>query len=564
MFDMRHAGARGALTWVIAALAVAASAIPSFAATSPERGRLGRARDVSMPHSTRDVLVKLQSGASAEDVLGAGADWIFGRWYEVAVPASSGALARARELTSVDGVEIAELDYEATLDPSPAIRLDDAGLDATANDPYFGSQWHFPAIQLTQAWDVATGSGTVAAIVDSGISLGGEDLNCHALVSPFNAITDTTGVALDDHGHGTHVAGTVAQCTNNGVGVAGIAYGAELMPVKVGDAQGFAAVSDVAQGIQWAATHGADVINLSLGSECSQPWPQCSASIEGDAISTAVANGVVVVASSGNAGSGVVGTPANNPDVIAVGAVRYDLERAPYSNGGSALDLVAPGGDLSVDQNHDDYGDGVLQETFTPEEGWGYYFFNGTSMSTPHVTGAVALLRSAVPTASVAEIRAALESTALDLGSPGPDVAFGNGLLQVRSALDALGATGGEPGVTVTGRLGGAYARSARYRLFHADDTVRYRGKLDPITDGATVAFELQRRMHSWREVAAITLRVDGAGSARVAMTARHSTFGDRDARLAVGGRYRVRAFITDPGTGAITSAAWIAFRVTT
>jgi serine protease len=553
------------LTAVAAALVVTTVAASTVAAAAADRtrGRLGAARDASMPHSSRDVLVKLRPDARAKDVLQPGADWIFGRWYEVGVPTSSGALARARELTSMDGVEIAELDYEATLDPSPAVPLDAAGLDAAANDPYLGYQWNFPAIQLTPAWDVATGSGAVAAIVDSGISQGGEDLDCHTLVSSFNAITDTVGVALDDHGHGTHVAGTVAQCTNNSVGVAGIAYGAELMPVKVANAQGSAAVSDVAQGIQWAATHGADVINLSLGSECSEPWPQCSASIEDDAISTAVANGAVVVASSGNGGSGVVGTPANNPDVIAVGAVRYDLHRASYSNGGSALDIVAPGGDLSVDQNQDGYGDGVVQETFTPQQGWGYYFFNGTSMAAPHVTGAVALLRSAAPNASVAEIRAALESTVLDLGSPGPDASFGNGLLQVRSALDALRPTGGEPGVTVTGRLSGAYARSGRYRLFHEGDTVRYRGKLGPVTDGATLAFELQRRVRSWQAVATTSLAVDDDGFARIAMTARHSTFGDPDARLAVAARYRLRAFVTDPATGATASADWIAFRVT-
>jgi subtilisin family serine protease len=547
-----------------AALVVTSVTASTVAAAAANRtpGRLGAARDPSMPHSSRDVLVKLEPGARAKDVLGPDAEWIFGRWYEVGVPASTGSLARARDVTSLEGVEVAELDYRAQIDPTPSVPLAGATTQATPNDPYFSYQWNFPAVQAPQAWDVTTGAGAVIAIVDTGVSQDGEDLDCHTLVSPFNAITDTAGSALDDNGHGTHVAGTSAGCTNNGLGVAGIASDANLIPVKVANDQGSAAASDVAQGIQWATTHGADVINLSLGSECSQQWPQCSASIEDDAIATAVANGVVVVASSGNGGSGVVSTPANNPDVIAVGAVRYDLNRPSYSNGGSALDLVAPGGDLSVDQNQDGYGDGVLQETFA-SQGWGYYFFNGTSMAAPHVTGAVALLRSAVPTASVAEIRAALESTALDLGAPGADPSFGNGLVQVRSALSVLGAAGGEGGVTVSGRLSGAYDRRAHYRLFHVGDTVRYRGKLDPVTDGAMLAFELQRRLGSWTRVATTSLSVDGDGFARLAMTARHSTFGDPDARLAVGARYRIRAFITDPGTGAVVSAARIAFRIT-
>jgi len=396
---------------------------------------LGAATEAGVPYAEDHVLVKLKPGAQIQ-ALGPNTEGVFDRWREVPVPPGKTPQEVVHEMAGRLDVELAELDYEVQLDPglSP-VALGEAGTLAV-NDPLAGFQWHFPAAQVDAAWTESTGQGVVVAIVDTGISQGGEDLACHTFIDPYNAITETVGTSAadDDNGHGTHVAGTVAQCTNNGVGVAGIAYDAQLMPVKVLDAGGSGLISVIAQGIDWARGHGADVINLSLGG-C------CASSVLTDAIDAAHAAGIVIVAAAGNSGSGSIAFPASHPDVIAVGAVDYNRDRTFYSNGGSGLDLVAPGGDNTQDANGDGHPDGVLQETFEVTgmtKTFGYYYLQGTSMATAHVTGAVALMLSLRPEASPQTIRSVLDSTTQDLGAPGFDTSYGHGLLQMRDALDEL------------------------------------------------------------------------------------------------------------------------------
>jgi serine protease len=236
----------------------------------------------------------------------------------------------------------------------------------------------------------------------------------------------------DDNGHGTHVCGTVAQTTNNGFGVAGIAFRTTVMPVKVLNAAGTGTHQWIADGIQYAVDKGADIINLSLGGPS-------STTLE-NAVAYAYNSGVVVFAASGNDGAGSVDYPAAYDDyVIAVGATQYDETRAPYSNYGSSLDIVAPGGNTAVDQNIDGYADGVLQNTFsdTPVD-WSYWFFQGTSMSTPHVSGVAALLLARNSTLTPDDIRSVLESTAEDLGTAGWDSTYGWGLLDAKAALKSI------------------------------------------------------------------------------------------------------------------------------
>jgi subtilisin family serine protease len=248
---------------------------------------------------------------------------------------------------------------------------------------------------------------------------------------------NTDAHSNDDNSHGTHVAGTIAQTTNNGLGVAGVAFGTTIMPVKVLNAAGTGTLEGVAEGIRYAVDNGADVISLSLGGP--------SSSTLQSAVAYAYNNGVVVFAASGNGGTDGIGDatcdyPAAYDDyVIAVGATQYDEARAPYSNYGSSLDIVAPGGNTGVDQNGDGYPDGVLQNTFgvTPVD-WGYWFYQGTSMATPHVSGVAALLLARDPTLTPTEIRDILQSTADDLGAAGRDNTFGWGLVNARAALESV------------------------------------------------------------------------------------------------------------------------------
>lgn len=206
------------------------------------------------------------------------------------------------------------------------------------------------------------------------------------------------------------------------------------MAVKVLDDSGSGSFIDIAEGIRWATDNGAQVINMSLG-------VTASARMYNDptvdpALDYAYNNGVTVVAAAGNDGFRKnVSYPAIYPSVIAVGATDYRNQKPRYSNFGDGLDIVAPGGDTSADRNGDGYADGVLQETFESDGTFSYWFYQGTSMASPHVAGVAALVISNGTAASPDDVRAALESTALDIGEGGFDSKFGHGLVQADLAL---------------------------------------------------------------------------------------------------------------------------------
>jgi serine protease len=260
----------------------------------------------------------------------------------------------------------------------------------------------------------------------------------------FNVFTRTSH-ANDDEFHGTHVASTIAEATNNGVGVTGLAFGVSLVSVKVLDDRGVGSFFGIAEGIDYAAsfTQGGErpvkVINLSLGGEGFSQAVQ-------NAINRAVAAGVVVVAASGNESRGTVSFPAALDNVIAVGAVDARKQRARYSNFGTALDVVAPGGDLRRDDDGDGRPDGVLQQAFDPDtaaitgryDDFAYFFVDGTSTATPHVAALAALLVTQGIT-DPAAVQAAIESTAEDLGPAGRDDQYGHGLIRPDQALKGLG-----------------------------------------------------------------------------------------------------------------------------
>jgi serine protease len=322
----------------------------------------------------------------------------------------------------------------------------------TPNDNLFSFQWHWALIDAPRTWAIQTGDpSVVVAVLDTGIAY--EDFGPFRKAPDFSTTVFVPGFDFinndlhpnDDNFHGTHVASVIAEATNNGTGAAGLAYGTALMPVKVLDSEGFGDTFSIAEGIDFAAENGTvKVINMSLGGGG-------TSSAISTAITRAVGRGITVVAAAGNDGEGTVSFPANLSNVIAVGAIDGRKRRAPYSNFGSALDVVAPGGDIQRDdtgagQRPDGRPDGILQQTFDPDtaaetgryDDFAYFFVVGTSQACPHVSALAALLYHQGIT-DPAAIKASIESTAEDLGATGRDDNFGHGLLRPSVALTGLG-----------------------------------------------------------------------------------------------------------------------------
>ena len=279
------------------------------------------------------------------------------------------------------------------------------------DDPRYGEQWHLPSASAPQAWDITTGSSEVTiAVIDTGVDYTHPDLQGKC-VAGYNYV-DHCSDAMDDHGHGTHVAGIAAAVGDNSIGVAGVDWKARIMPLKVLDSQGAGYDSDVAAAMRYAADHGADVINMSLGgAEYSYTLAE--------AANYAFNKGVTLVAASGNEG-GSVCYPAACDKVIAVGALNSGDEVADFSNHGPALDLTAPG--ISI---------------LSTVPG-GYAKMSGTSMASPVVAGCASLVLAAHPEYKPSQVESVLEEGAADLGSPGFDNSYGHG------KVDAHAAVGGE------------------------------------------------------------------------------------------------------------------------
>lgn len=359
---------------------------------------------------------------------------------------------------------------------------------ATPNDTNYNQQWHYfeatGGLNLPTAWDVTQGEGVVVGVIDTGYRPHA-DLSANILPG-YDMISDTT-VAQDGNGrdsdasdpgdwspagacgagqparssswHGTHVAGTIAAVTNNGTGVAGVAYKSKIVPIRVlGRCGGY--TSDIADGIIWGAggnvsgvpanANPAQVLNLSLGGGGS-----CDTTTQ-NAINTARSLGTTVVVAAGNSNANAGNySPASCAGVISVASTNRAGSRAYYSNYGSVVDVAAPGGETSVSSN------GVLSTLNSGSQGPGsdsYAFYQGTSMAAPHVAGAAALLYAVDTGISPDGVESILKNTARSF--PGTCSQCGSGIVDASAAVAAANGGGGDPepgdgelanGVAVTG-----------------------------------------------------------------------------------------------------------------
>ncbi len=306
-------------------------------------------------------------------------------------------------------------------------------------------------IDAIGAWDHLAaagrpgGAGVRVAVLDTGIAYGtggrfrrSPDFSGDQFTAAARDFVDNDAAALDENGHGTHVAGTIAEQTGNGVGVTGLAFGARLMPVRVLDDLGRGRADDIARGIEFAARHGADVINMSFNFSCSAAVPNVL-----DAVRFAHREGAVIVASVGNReNEGCVSPPATAPHVIGVGGTTEGACLGTYSVRGEKVDLVAPGGGVPSPSCADQSSRSIVQLTLVGASTNRFGLpggYVGTSMAAAHVSGAAALvLASGVVDANPdpAAVAVRLTATARDLGADGKDPAFGRGLIDVARATD--------------------------------------------------------------------------------------------------------------------------------
>jgi serine protease len=340
---------------------------------------------------------------------------------------------------------------------------------AVPNDQYYSYQWHYPQINLPQAWDITTGdSDVIVSVIDTGVLLNHPDLSGQLVAGyDFISSTDISGDGdgidnnPDDVGdavqggsssfHGSHVAGTVAANSNNSNGVAGVAWDVRIMPIRT-LGKGGGTSYDIMQGILYSAgltndsgtlpDQRADIINMSLGG--SSPDQATF-----DAITAARNAGVIIIAASGNENTSQLSYPASYNGVVSVSAVDLNREKAPYSNYGTEIDVAAPGGNTQEDLNGDGRGDGVLSTAADDSSGsieYRYTFYNGTSMAAPHVAGVAALMKSVYSGLTPAEFDSMLTSGELtnDIGNSGRDDLYGYGLIDAYKAVQAAQQRGGD------------------------------------------------------------------------------------------------------------------------
>jgi serine protease len=310
-----------------------------------------------------------------------------------------------KKLQAESSVEVASLNYIRTS-------------AATPNDEYYRSdQAYLSTIRMPQAWDLSKSAGSqTVAVLDTGVDGGHPELSGRVYTG-YNAINPKAS-ANDDEGHGTMVAGIIAANTNNARGIAGVAWNAKILPVKVLDSEGNGSDSWVVAGINWAVAHGARVINMSLSGPSYNPVMHA-------AVKNAVAKGVMVVAAAGNNYSSSPRYPAAFPETISVGATDNNGVLTTFSSWGDSVDISAPGWNILST------GPRALTDAgYLP-----YWGGSGTSFSAPMVAAVAAMMRNKYPSWTPAQVEARLEATSRDAGPHGRDPFYGAGVLDATEAL---------------------------------------------------------------------------------------------------------------------------------
>ena len=294
---------------------------------------------------------------------------------------------------------------------------------AVPNDSSYGSQWHLPKIQAPQGWDITTGAASFPiAIIDSGVDADHPDL-ASKLMTGRNFLDGSVNTD-DTHGHGTSVAGAAAAASNNGTGISGVAWGSPIMPLQVFNSTTSALYSTIASAITWATDNGAKVINISMAGSTS------SLTME-NAINYAWNKGVIVVASAGNSSTSAPYYPAACKNVVSVSATTSSDLKASWSNFGATVDVAAPGASI-----------------YTTTKGGGYGSVNGTSFSSPITAGLVALIWSANPTLTNAEVVDILLQNTDDLGAVGFDESFAHGRINAFKSVSVAKSFAPQPDLT--------------------------------------------------------------------------------------------------------------------
>lgn len=283
--------------------------------------------------------------------------------------------------------------------------------DYTPNDPKFSSAWHLQTMGLPGAWEVAQGNGITVAVLDTGVSPVHEDLS-GKLVAGRNVVSNNSDTA-DVHGHGTKVAGVIGAVMDNGLGVAPIAPGAMIMPIRItNSSDGWATTSAMASGITWAADNGARVANIS--------YESTSSATVRNAADYMHSRGGMVVAAAGNSGTQM--TTADSNSIITVSATGNSDAITGWSNYGAFVDVAAPGAGL-----------------WTTTSSGGYASVSGTSFAAPATAATIAMIMSVDNSLSPAEIEIILEDSAVDLGDPGRDNLYGHGRIDTLAAVQLAG-----------------------------------------------------------------------------------------------------------------------------